>query len=309
MPMKGARFTVPSTSELIAFEAAARLSSVSNAAEELSTSQPAVSRHIRNLETGLGRILFRRGGMGVTLTKDGEIYYASVKKSLEGLHAAGCAPRARKLVVTVACTQEISAMLLLPVSLRLKRSLNDSANLRILNCDYDMLPLIVPTGVDIIFDYAVERTDTSAVRLLDEEIISVASPGFVKRYERMLARHPRHWSGLPHLEVAGRDQGWANWMTWFSAYECEPPPGPMEYFENYIYLLEAATNGDGIALGWNGFVNGYIRMGRLVEIGDAWLATKLGLYAVLTEVGAKNPSARSCLRALAALTRELTGDV
>ena len=307
--MNSARFDIPSVSALIAFEAVARVSSVSYAAEELNTTQPAISRHIRNLETAVGQTLFRRSSTGVTLTKDGEVFYASVKTSLESLHAAVRGLCLQKPNLTIACTQEISVLLLLPVSSRLKRSVNDGATLRILSCDYDMLPLVVPAGVDIIFEYAVARTDENSVRLLDEEFTLVASPTFVKRYAQMLARHPRHWSGLPRLEVAHRGQGWANWMTWFGAHECEPPPGPVEYFENYIYLLEAAANGDGIALGWNGFVNEYFRTGRLAAVRDEWLATKIGLYAVLTASGARNPGARHCLKTLASLTRELSGKV
>ena len=94
--MKGSRFDVPSVSTLVAFEAIARLGSVKQAAAELNTSSPAVSRHLRHLETRLGVKLFERRNRGVVLTKDGEDYHDTVRSVLEILHAAGCRLHARR---------------------------------------------------------------------------------------------------------------------------------------------------------------------------------------------------------------------
>lgn len=49
--------------------------------------QPAVSTRIRNLETELGQVLFRRGRRGVQLTAAGERFLAYVQRSLELLEA------------------------------------------------------------------------------------------------------------------------------------------------------------------------------------------------------------------------------
>ena len=303
--MPDGRFEIPSTAALIAFEAAGRLKSVTLAADELNSSQPAISRHIRNLESVLGKKLLRRSGAGVALTKDGDTYHATVQTSLEALHAAGRGLGIHDSTLIIACTQEISVLLLLPVASRLKRSAGENVSLRILNCDYDLLSLVVPTGVDITFKWTVSRTVANSVRLLSEEIVPVASAAFVTQHERVLARHPRHWSGLPRLEVADRGQGWASWETWFTEHECEPPPGPVEHFENYICMLEAAANGGGLALGWNGFVNGYLRTGQLAAVRNAWTETNLGLCAVLTSSGLKNQGARKFQRALAEVSQDL----
>ena len=129
--MKCAKFEIPSVSTLIAFEATARLSGVTRAAEELRTSQSAVSRYIRNLETALEVALFERRNRRLTLTKHGEHYYAAIQPALESLHAAGRGLRAQSAVLTIGCTQEISVLLLRPVYVRLKRSLPEGTNLRI----------------------------------------------------------------------------------------------------------------------------------------------------------------------------------
>ena len=305
--MNSVRFDIPSISTLVAFEATARLGGVSRAAEELKTSQSAISRYIRNLEKSLEVTLFDRRNRSVVLTKRGEDYHVAVRSALESLHAAGRRLRARKAVLTIGCTQEISVLLLRPVFSRLKRALPEGVSLRILNCDYDIVPLLMPAGVDIIFEYSVSRFDTDSARILNEEIVPVASPALRRRFERVLCGHPRHWTGVPRLELAPRDQGWAAWSDWFVAHDCDPPPAPVETFENYIHLLEAAVHGDGIAIGWKGFMRSYFETESLVALRDEWMESRVGLYAVLTPRGSGNPNARDCLMELASLGEELAG--
>ena len=208
-------------------------------------SQSAISRHIHNLETVLGQKLFQRQGRGVVLTSNGQDYYVAVKSALERLHGAGHGLRTQTRSVTIACTQEISHFLLLPIFSEIKHSMEEGANVRVLNCDYDVLHLLLPAGVDIIFEYTAAPTDPSAAKLLNEEIVPVASPAFVERFERVLAKQPRQWSGVPRLNIAQRDQPWATWATWFRAHDCDAPNASVESFENYEYLLEAAARGDG----------------------------------------------------------------
>jgi DNA-binding transcriptional LysR family regulator len=63
---------LPSLNALRAFEATARLSSVSRAAEELHVTHGAISRQVRVLEEALDQSLFVRHGRGVALTAAGE---------------------------------------------------------------------------------------------------------------------------------------------------------------------------------------------------------------------------------------------
>lgn len=68
--------------QLHAFLTVADLGSVTRAAAVLNTSQPAVSRSIRDLEHIVGRPLFVRSGAGLTLTAVGEAYRRSVGTAL-----------------------------------------------------------------------------------------------------------------------------------------------------------------------------------------------------------------------------------
>ena len=307
--MNGGRLDIPPASTLLAFEAVARLGSVSQAATERRTSPSAISRHIRNLEKWLGATLFERSAKGMIPTEGGKEYLRAVQTSIYGLDAAAAGLHVGSVCVTVACTQEISHYLLLPVFRSIKRSLGFNARLRILNCDYDMLDLLLPTGIDIVFEYSESRADGASARLLEEMIAPVASPGLVQRFAGVLAEHPRHWAGIPRLEVAQRNQPWASWPSWFREFGCEPPEAPVEQFENYQYLLDAAANGDGIAIGWDGFVNGDLRSGCLRRIGDEWMSTGVGLFAVLTEAGSRNRLAQDLLGALASAIPRSLGEV
>lgn len=56
--------------------------SITKAADYLHVSQPAVTRHIKNLETHLGITLFYRTRNGLTLTSDGEKLYEQVSKGI-----------------------------------------------------------------------------------------------------------------------------------------------------------------------------------------------------------------------------------
>lgn len=65
------------------FYAVARLGSFSRAAEELYTSQPNVSKHVRQLEAELGTALFHRLGGGIELTDAGRAVYHYAQQVLD----------------------------------------------------------------------------------------------------------------------------------------------------------------------------------------------------------------------------------
>ncbi len=73
---------------LRAFEAAARHSSFSGAANELNLTPAAVSQHIRLLEKHLGVSLFKRLPHGVTLTDMGQAYALPIRKAFTEMHDA-----------------------------------------------------------------------------------------------------------------------------------------------------------------------------------------------------------------------------
>ena len=86
------------------FEAAARHSSFTRAAEELFLTQSAISREIKTLEEQLGQPLFARVNRGLSLTSAGQELYRGVREGLqlidEATQSAASSDESRKLTVT-----------------------------------------------------------------------------------------------------------------------------------------------------------------------------------------------------------------
>ena len=79
---------LPSLNMLRAFEAAARLRSVTRAAQELSVTQSAVSHQIKGLEQQLQAQLFERRTREIALTELGATLFAQVEPLLTELDLA-----------------------------------------------------------------------------------------------------------------------------------------------------------------------------------------------------------------------------
>ncbi len=79
---------IPPFQSLIAFEAAARLLSFKDAADELFLTPPAMTYRIKELESMLGLALFNRTTRGVELTEVGKQYYFDISKTLFDIQTA-----------------------------------------------------------------------------------------------------------------------------------------------------------------------------------------------------------------------------
>ena len=98
------------------FHAAAKVGSISKAAEQLSVTPSAVSQQIQTLELQLGTSLMVKVGRNVTLTEAGERYFASITDELERIAEATNLIRGFRSVMTlsVRATPTLSNKWLLP---------------------------------------------------------------------------------------------------------------------------------------------------------------------------------------------------
>jgi len=108
--------TLPSTASLRAFEASARLLSFTDAANELSQTQGAVSHQIRELEARLDQQLFDRLPRGITLTDAGKRYLPYACDVLDRLYEADKILRneSQDNVLTVSCSPNFAQKWLAP---------------------------------------------------------------------------------------------------------------------------------------------------------------------------------------------------
>lgn len=303
--MKDSRYKIPSTSALLAFEAAARLNNFSRAADELHTSQSAISRHIAAIESRYNTRLFeRRRHRQVLLNEQGEQLYRAVVSGLENIHAAlktisDSSPDDR---LTIACTHENSHLYLLPRFDALQTALGRDRTIRVMTYEYDALEQVPDPRIDVVFQYDVSHVDASdRVEIVREAVKPVVSPAYYQQQRHILEQGVERWSGLPFLELSKRNYGWATWDDWFEQNGLPGFQAEYQYFNNYVYLLEAAAAGKGIALGWRGLIDRHLESGVLVDTGLEYMESDRAIHAVLTEFGRDKPLARMCLSCLSSL--------
>ncbi len=281
------RYQLPSLSALSAFECAGRHANFSRAAEELRTSQPAVSRHIAALEYFLDTKLFDRSRGRTTLTPDGQRLYHSVMTGLEEIATAVREIRAQPDTISIACSHSISHLWLMPRYDRLQQSLGDDVEIVTVTSEYEHHPRLQEEGVDLSLTFAGENArGMEKTVLFKEEIFPVCAPDFANKHANLIAeRGATAIETLPLLNLGQRNYGWATWEAWFSLNGLVLPDlEGGRRFGNYVYLLEAACNGAGVALGWTELVDDYLTQGRLVPLPGERLSTGGALYLLVNPV-------------------------
>ena len=298
--MTNKRYRIPSTSSLIAFESAARHCNFSRAAEELYTAQSAISRHIADLEARLDVKLFERqqNRRKLWLTEAGEHLHRAVVSGLDTIQLSvnAIARSASEEQITIACTHELSHLYLMPRFEALQATLGQSTQIRIMTYEYDAPDWTLDPRIDLSFTYEPEGySEDNRVLLYQEAVLPVCSPAFFASHRALLTEDVERWRDLPFLQLIKRNRGWINWEDWFESIGAESISPNYLRYDNYVYLLEAATSGRGIALGWRGLVERYIDMGSLVPLRQNHVEFDHALHAVLTARGKTRTLARRCL--------------
>lgn len=248
-----------------AFDAAARHGGFQRAGEELHVSAGAVAHQVRQLETWLGVTLFQRLARGVVLTPAGRQYAEAVRPSLIGLAEASEAVKRHgdERVVTVTSVPSLVARWLMPRLGRLREQ-HPEIDMRVLA---SLHPVdLAREGVDVAIrlgrgPYPGLKADV----LLEEWFSAVCSPAFKAaagdlRTPSDLLHYP-----LLHDEVEARIPEEINWPRWLQRFGI-PYSGTTRPSFSHTYLtLEAAANGQGIAVAAEPFVEEDLRSGRLVR--------------------------------------------
>ena len=298
---------LPRMHALRAFDAAARHSSFNRAAEELGTHQPSVSRYIAELEHEIGVRLFERSHRAVSLTPAGEVFHRAVAVGLEriaaGARTASSVSEDQRVVV--ACGPGTSYQFVMPRFQDLRQAIGEDACLRVLTLDPDMLERLGDDEADLVITFdETDRAPADWVTVFEEAVTPVCSPGFAATHAHVLARPVAEWSSLPFLRLARSPRGWATWHDWFEAAGYPAPPPRYIGIDDYIYLLEAAVAGQGLALGWRHFIDRHLNAGTLVTVVDGFVEPNRSCFARLTRRGRQRRAARRCLDALGTLTNE-----
>jgi DNA-binding transcriptional LysR family regulator len=263
------RRSVQSIGSLATFEAAARLGGFTLAASELGVSQAAVSRQIKALETDLGTPLFLRAHRRVTLTPAGEALAAVVTKAFAEVAEAVDTLRHPTApgTVTIGASLAFSHFWLLP-RLPAFRAAHPGIRLRLVAEDgasdlrRDRLDMAVRYG-NPPFEGAITHAS------LPDQVYAVCSPGF---YAAHALGPPERLSQVPILASDWLDPTWLTWRQWARAAGLGPDLGRSSdlshlRFNHYTDTVQAAVDGQGLALGWAQVLAGHLADGRLVHAG------------------------------------------
>ena len=270
---------LPPLGPLVSFEAAARLRSFTAAARELNLSQAAVSQQIRNLEQSLGVSLFIRAHKSVQLSAKGRELQHTVAAVFRQLATATAELKAQPATthITIAADQSVASLWLMP---RLPRfqELHSEITVRLIASDDEQDCLNDDIQLAIIHGSG-NWPGFRSMLFFEEEIFPVCNPDYASR-----GLTTESLAGETLLELDDIHWDWMNWRTWLSRNGVDLPARHRGLqVNNYPMLIDAARNGQGVALGWRHLVDRDIANGTLVKAVDASVKTRLGYYLVWPE--------------------------
>ncbi len=271
--MRNFRQKLPPLDPLVAFEAAARHLSFTQAAQELHLTQAAVSQQIRALEEFLGVQLFKREHRSVSLTQQGRDYQHTVAATLLQLANATLDMKVvdRDNTLTVATDQSIASLWLMP-KLHEFRTLYPEIKLRLIASDNVEDCLKNSVSIVMIFGNG-QWPGYNCARIFAEKVFPICSPEYLKHHGEIKSVQDLVDHNLIELEDENWD--WMNWRRWLNAKGVDQPIERLSMSLNsYPLVVDAARNGQGIALGWQ----------QLVDLDDPFLINPIG-QSVETEDG------------------------
>jgi len=264
----------PSLNKLRAFDAAARHENFRTAAEELHLTQGAVAQQVRSLEEELAQKLFSRHARGLHLTENGRAYAREIRRALEIVDNATrqIAPTSQRIVLSV------------PPSVAAKWLLPKLADFREINPDIDLvtqasekISVFNADAVDLAIRIGTPPfADLEHHFLADKRLSAVTQPALANK---LLSGSPhfscaQDFSSLPllfdshnHWELLFRSEGLAT-------------PSPQLQFNHSSLAIDAAREGQGIALVPTILARHGIETGELVSLFEAPALSPSNYYIV-----------------------------
>lgn len=254
---------------LRAFEAAARHQSFSAAAAELNVTPAAVGQQVRNLESWLGIPLFSRASSGAARllpTDAARVALPDIREGLErlSLGLARLKDAGVNAELTVAVSPAFASKWLLPRIERFQQA-------------YPDLDVLLDTNSRSV-DFQAERIDVgvrygagkwpglSAVHLMDEVIFPVCAPDYpLLENDRLQPEVIPRCTLIHDLSMANYSD-YPTWRMWLDAAghgHVRTEHGLR--INNSAAVLQAAIDGQGLALARSVMVNDDLMAGRLIR--------------------------------------------
>ncbi len=281
---------LPPLNSLRAFEAVGRYLSFSKAADELNVTPGAISQQVRGLEDFLEIKLFKRRNRSIVLTDSGQVFLPLLSDGFAGISAAVDSVRRSQgdEPLTISAAPSFTAKWLIP---RL--------------CKFQALHPEIDVRIDAssrLVDFAREDIDvgirfgTGEVEGLDSiylfsfDLIPVCSPDLMHEGKAVHDLSDIRHHTLLHSQDTDFDPSFPDWAMWLATAGVDDVDASRGmFFSQGEMVIEAAIEGQGIALGASVMVAGAIESGRLVQPFETRLPVRLSFHLITTRQKWGNP--------------------
>ncbi|MEX2648175.1 MAG: transcriptional regulator GcvA [Alphaproteobacteria bacterium] len=266
---------LPPLNALRAFEAAGRHLSFTKAAGELHVTHAAISHQVRGLEEHLGVPLFRRLTRAVKLTEAGRLLLPALTESFDAMAAAvrriGADDAAGAL--TVSLTPAFAARWLVP---RLGAFQERHPEIDVRLTPTVQLVDFARDDVDVAVRYGRGAwPGVKAELLLKLDTFPVCSPALLEGSKPLAEPADLRQHVLLHDDMG---ENWRRWLVAAGVEGVDPTRGPKFGDENL--MLQAAIQGQGVAVAESAIAATDIAAGRLVRPFAITLSSGAGYYVV-----------------------------
>jgi len=270
--VRKSNMSLPPLSALRAFEAAARLKSLSEAGRELNVTHAAIAQQIRKLEDWMGRPLMRRVGRGVEPTDDGKMLADGLNTGfgqiIQAVEQFNQRQNSRPLIISV--TPNFASHWLIP---RL-------GAFREAHPDIELTIDATPKSVDLSAGDA-----DIAIRFGKGKLVLAAAATLVEGRE---ISSPKDLRAFPLIQELGS----AELHTWLRAHGLDNIEDfKISQMAGHL-MLDMIRNGHGIGISTSSWVNEDLKSGRIVSLFEARGNDDLAYY-VVTKSGVLPPAVKA----------------
>src|SRR3990167_3280320 len=279
---------LPPLYALRAFEATSRHLSAKQAAVELFVTPAAISHQIKALESFLGVQLFTRLNRQLLLTNAGQKYAASIQGIFNHLITETKKLKANTQSFLTISVEPAFAMYWLIPRLHKFKQFAPTIELRILS-SYDIIDF-KSSSIDAGIRWGKgQYPGLSSLLLFRNEGYPVCSPTLLK----IPLHNPnklKHYT-LLHETAAIAEPDYPDWQSWLKAVDASEVDSTSGlFFETGYLLIQAALDGQGVALERAALVEPAIKTGRLIKAFNFSITESLGgYYLVFPDKAYDNP--------------------
>ncbi|HZD25992.1 MAG TPA: transcriptional regulator GcvA [Alphaproteobacteria bacterium] len=288
------RRQLPPLNAVRAFEAAARHLSFTKAAEELFVTPAAVSQQVKLLEGHLGQPLFRRLNRAMALTDAGRLLMPRFGAGLDEIAQAvrELKAQAEQGPLDVNTSPAFASKWLIPRLDTFQQQAPEvevriTASMELVDFDRDEVDAAIRFG-------AGEYPGLAAEWLMGEEVFPVCAPALLSGEHPLKTPDDLKFHQLLHDGTRQLGDLTPDWRMWLQAagvegvnpnYGMTLRPGSM--------VVEAALEGQGVALGRRSLVAGDLASGRLVRPFALSLPITFSHWLVYKPEGTKRPKVKA----------------